>query len=145
MHDNAFPNIPLLFLHLVIQNMSNPCSHWLSVKSYPQSYLYTVICFNLFKTCWCFHLLAFQDPGWGSSFHLKAPWLPVSIHPSHAKSPSKTLRHISLFPFLIIFILHWSLEHLKIRLKWVLVQMLQALHAFLITEYPPRCRFCSCC
>lgn len=51
MHNNAFPNIPLLALCLGIQNMSDPCSHWLSVKSYHHSYLYTVICFNLFKTC----------------------------------------------------------------------------------------------
>lgn len=144
MHNNAFPDISLLALHLGIQIMSGSCSRWLSVKSYHQGYLYTVICFNLFKMRWCFHLLTFQDPGRGSSFHLRAPWLPVSIHPSHAESPSKTLRHISLFPFLIILTLHWPLEHLKKGFKWVLVQMLQV-HAFLINEYPPRCRLPWCC
>lgn len=135
MCNNAFPNIPPLALHLGIQNMSDPCSHWWSLKSYHHSYLYTMIGFHLFKPCSCLHLLAFLDPGWGFSFHTRAPWLPVSIYPSYAESPSKALQHISLFPFLIILILHWPLEHLKIRFKWVVVQMLQALHALLITEF----------
>lgn len=135
MCNNAFPNISLLALHLGIQNTTDRCSHWWPLKSYHHSYLYTMIGCHRFKPCSCLHLLAFLDPGWGFSFHPRAPWLPVSIYPSYAKSPSKTLRHISLFPFLIILILHWPLEHLIIRFKWVVVQMLQALHTLLITEF----------
>lgn len=81
------------------QNLSPPVYHQLSGQSYHQSYLFIVICLIFSESADVF-IFGCQDSGLGLSPPLTAPWLPFSIHPSHAKSPSKICSTSHFFHFL---------------------------------------------
>ena len=81
------------------QNLSPPVYYQLSGQSYHQSYLFIVICLIFSESADVF-IFGCQDSGLGLSPPLTAPWLPFSIHPSHAKSPSKICSTSHFFHFL---------------------------------------------